>query len=185
MNDAEVFEYLFSITDEQAENSEIDGDSDYEDDLLSTFSNDTELSVLGSSNVSQKSSNSVDLDIMNMSIEILDDVLGTSPIGPIVQMSTPHIDISEITSIDTSDIFSNSPGIAVSQNNKKVVSKMPIIFKWQKKCIRPVTFKKFKFIQPFGPNVQVDLDSPLAIFETFFYDELFNIIITQTEFYAT
>jgi len=32
MNDEEVFEYLFSITDEQAENSEIGGDSDYEDD---------------------------------------------------------------------------------------------------------------------------------------------------------
>jgi len=71
------------------------------------------------------------------------------------------------------------------KKNKKVVSKQPPIFKWQKKCTKPVTLKKFKFIQPFGPNVQVDLDSPLAIFETFFDGELFNIIITQTELYVT
>lgn len=189
MNDEEVFEYLFSITDEQAENSEIDGDSDYEDDLPSTFSNDTESSVLRSSNVSQissnLSSNSVDLDIMNMSVEILDNVPSTSAVVQMSTPSTPHIDFSEISSVDTSDFFSNSPGIAVPQKNKKVVSKQPLIFKWQKKCTKPVTFKKFKFIQPFGPNVQVDLDSPLAIFETFFDDELFNIIITQTQLYAT
>lgn len=71
------------------------------------------------------------------------------------------------------------------KKNKKVVSKQPLILKWQKKCTKPVTFKKFKFIQPFSPNVQVDLDSPLAIFETFFDDELFNIIVSQTELYAT
>jgi len=41
--------------------------------------------------------------------------------------STPHIDFSEISSVDTSDFFSNSQGIAVPQKSKRLVSKQSLI----------------------------------------------------------
>lgn len=54
-----------------------------------------------------------------------------------------------------------------------------------KKNSVPSTYKKFKYNQPYGPNVPVDLESPLAIFETFFDSQLFEHIKIQTELYTS
>ena len=123
MNDEKVFECLFSITDDQAENSEFDGDSDYEDELPSTFSTDKNTSVLRSSSLSQNSSNtslanSLDFDIMNMSVEILNDESNTSTIEHNI-MSTPRTDIP---SVDNSVFFFDSSVISLPQKKKKFLS---------------------------------------------------------------
>lgn len=61
----------------------------------------------------------------------------------------------------------------------------PLVFKWEKKNSVPSTYKKFKYNQPYSPNVSVDLDSPLAIFETFFDTKLFERIQIQTKLYVS
>jgi len=83
MNDEEVFECLFSFTDEQAEFSEIVSDFEYEDYFPSTTTNlstDTKTTELRSSTSSHNSSNStiqnsLDFDVNNMYVEILNDVV--------------------------------------------------------------------------------------------------------------
>ncbi|XP_015375252.1 PREDICTED: piggyBac transposable element-derived protein 4-like, partial [Diuraphis noxia] len=43
---------------------------------------------------------------------------------------------------------------------------------------------RFKFTQPFGPKVPVDINSPIDIFKLFFDDDILHTFKTQSELYA-
>ncbi|XP_025413752.1 uncharacterized protein LOC112685917 isoform X1 [Sipha flava] len=86
----------------------------------------------------------------------------------------------------SSGIFPNIPSIS---NNSPIAKKrripQPILtFKWKKQGNRSKTFRRFKFTQPFGPNVPVVINSPIDIFKLFFDDNILYTFKTQSELYA-
>lgn len=193
MNEAETLEYLFSITDEQAIFSDIDGDTDCEDESCNVSKNSSNYStpvLRCSTSEDPLSINS--FDIMSMPVEIrqIENCTGPSTnstsISNLNFCDSPKISpvIPILTKKKQCDLPQNSSVTHIKLKKKKFLPK-PITYQWTKTTKGPRTFKKFKFDQPFGPNIPIDLDSPLAIFQTFFDNELFEHIKIQTELYAS
>lgn len=196
MDEDSVRDYLFSITDEQAECSDIGGDSDNEDGLLITSPQhkNTRSNSLQSSRESD--SLTYEPDVTKSPTTPVSGITSSTPPSTL-NFSTNDFDIMSmpIEIIENSDVSTEisidnivSPNILPISNRltkkKKRVPQPTLIFKWKKKGYRPKTFRRFKFTQPFGPKVPVDINSPIDIFKLFFDDDILHTFKTQSELYA-
>ncbi|CAI6348589.1 unnamed protein product [Macrosiphum euphorbiae] len=192
MDEDSVRDYLFSITDEQAECSDIDGDSDFEDGLLITSPQHKNTR----STSSQSDSPAYEPDVTKSPTIPVSSISSSTP-PPTLNFSPNDFDIMSmpIEIIENGDVSTEinvdnivSPNILPISNKltkkKKKFPQPTLIFKWKKKGCRPKTFRRYKFTQPFGPKVPVDINSPIDIFKLFFDDDILYTFKTQSELYA-
>jgi hypothetical protein len=195
MNESEILSMLNGITDDQAENSDLGGDSDADDCLPIEVSqaNSVSTRLLNSSGHSTPQTHiespftpSPDSSVsLNQNLRpkrakrvLLEQLSNTSSSE---DMNDPDKDpdicflplapISDTSSTDDDDANEN-PQIENSN------------FKWSKNGQIPNHFSRFKFKEKFGFNVEVDNSIMLNYFALFVNTTFLNLIVNESNLYA-
>ncbi|KAI4454281.1 piggybac transposable element-derived protein 4 [Holotrichia oblita] len=157
MTPSELDELLNSITDDQAINSDVGGDSDAEDDK-----NHPSTSKIRRVNTDVAGNLDLENEHNKESDNELEENFEENVPDPIY---IPQTFVDSDTGSDTAE----------EVRDDFTFSKVPSI---------PQTFQNFQFNENFGPKVEVDTSSPLAIFLIIFADAL-HLIVEPSNLYAT
>lgn len=203
MKDSEICLMLQSITDDQAENSDIGGDSDADDYLpinvhttekttrsqSSSFSGNNSTSQLNSNAHSVESSNPSTSSTISMNRSLRPIRAKRALIEQFNNSSSSEIDDIDNDSVLCSSLLVPIPDMSTSSssdddNFENQQNENSNIFKWTKNGQIPSHFSKFKFKKKFSLNVEVDNLIILNYFALFVNTSFLNLVVTASNLYA-
>lgn len=190
----DAFDLIEGISEEQAVNSEVEGDSDAEDNIA-TYSTVSSASCSGTPNsftvlrplianvpdirnLRKRPSSTADetADFENDPFDSDDSV--DDPHYVPLETETQEPTNQHLLHFSSSD-FSSDEEIGLCPSSK---SDKPTFTK--NKCV-PETFNQYHFSQPYGPTFDVNTESPMEIFQKFFGIDIMNHIVEQSNKYAS
>lgn len=182
----EAYALINEITDEQAVDSDIGGDSDAEDEILNTRPPSIALSRTSTRNpyVNPLPSTSAQEDSeLNLSDDSVEDPDYVAPEN--VDESDSEDDYlyeehGERNILEDSE-NEEEPALYYPRNEKP--QKADRQFTWSKK-VPALTYSTFIFDQPFGSKHNIESNSPLSVFQLFMDENMLQIIVDQSNLYA-
>lgn len=207
MKDFEIHNLLESITDDQAFDSDIGGDSDAEDNLVlkvnSTERSTTRSSSFDSSTVQSESNSSIYSVQQNELAGPSCTERTSRPIRSKRRIDFSKDDLSSSEEFDDSDkdlnFLPSSPlmqaKISSSSDENSDDTTQPIQntqqqnnssdYQWDKTGGVPTKFTKCNFKEKYGFNANVDSSNTLNFFELFFNITFLNLIVSESNLYAS
>lgn len=172
----ELLAAVHGITEEQAEFSDVGGDSDADDITEEISSASTRSSGVSTpqSSTSVVYDVSVDQPVVTSSAQLLEEIYDSDD-----SVDDPSYQPEDPRPLQTS-LLPSSDSEQEDQANEEVVSE----FQWSKTGCLPQRYNNFNFTENIHPNVNIETEDPIDFFKIFYTGAFIEEIVEQSNLYA-